>query len=246
VTHTQEETQTLLQAMPAIYHTQINDALMSVLIWAFAEWSGSPSLLVDLEGHGREQLFDDVDLSRTVGWFTTQFPVRLDLGEASDIVEALHTVKKQLRQVPGQGIGYGLLVHEGGQEAAVLGSAPTAQVSFNYLGQFDQVSAEATLFRLLGEPAGATRNPRSHRTHLIDVTGLVVGGQLHLSLGYSKSLHRRETIERLGTSVGAALRDLIAHCRLGEEAALVLSDFPLARLNEKTFQKLSAILDDAE
>jgi non-ribosomal peptide synthase protein (TIGR01720 family) len=244
VTLTYEETQTLLQAVPSTYRTQINDALLAALARAFAEWTGSLSLLVDLEAHGREPLFDDVDLSRTVGWFTTQFPVRLDLDGTSDAVAALLAVKEQLRRVPGHGIGHGLLAHEGGEEAARLRSAPAAQVSFNYLGQFDQVAAEATLFRLTGEAAGATRNPRSHRTHLIEVAGLVAGGRLQLGIGYSANLHRHETIERLAASLGSALRELIARCRLGEEVALTPSDFPLVNLDEQSFRKLSAVLDD--
>ncbi|HSF42989.1 MAG TPA: amino acid adenylation domain-containing protein, partial [Thermoanaerobaculia bacterium] len=163
-TLTPEETQTLLQEVPSVYRTQINDALLAALARAFADCTGSPSLLIDLEAHGREPLFDDVDLSRTVGWFTTHFPVRLDLDGASDAVGALLAVKEQLRRVPGHGIGHALLVHEGGPDAAPLRAAPPAQVSFNYLGQFDQMVAVETLFRLTREPAGATRNPRSHRT----------------------------------------------------------------------------------
>ncbi|HKV11085.1 MAG TPA: condensation domain-containing protein, partial [Thermoanaerobaculia bacterium] len=246
VTLTPEETQTLLQTVAATYRTQINDALLAALAQAFAEWTGSPSLLVDLEGHGREPLFDDVDLSRTVGWFTTHFPVRLDLAGASGPVGALLAVKEQLRRVPGRGLGYGLLLHEGGEEAAPLRAAPPPQVSFNYLGQFDQVTAAATLLRLTGEPAGAARDPRSHRTHRIEVGGLVASGQLHIGFGYSASLYRRETIERLGAAFGRALRDLIAQCLKGEEIALTSSDFPLNRLSEKSLQKLSALLDDDE
>jgi amino acid adenylation domain-containing protein/non-ribosomal peptide synthase protein (TIGR01720 family) len=244
VTLTAEETQALLQLVPSTYRTQINDALLAALARAFAAWTGSPALLVDLEAHGREPLFDDVDLSRTVGWFTTHFPVRLDLDGTADAVAALLAVKEQLRRVPGRGIGHALLVHEGGPEAAPLRTAPPAQVSFNYLGQFDQVASEATLLRLTGEPAGAARHPRAHRTHLIEVIGLVAGGQLRLDLGYSASLHRRETIEQLGASFGTALRELIARSRLGEEVAPTASDFPLIQLKEKSFSKLSAFLDD--
>jgi amino acid adenylation domain-containing protein/non-ribosomal peptide synthase protein (TIGR01720 family) len=246
VTLTPEETQTLLQTVPSTYRTQINDALLAALARAFSTWTGSPAIVVDLEAHGREPLFDDVDLSRTVGWFTTYFPVRLDLDGASGAVASLLAVKEQLRRIPGRGIGYALLVHEGGPEAAPLRAASPPQVGFNYLGQFDQTTAEAALFRLTDGPAGTMRDPRSHRTHLIEVSGLVAGGQLRLGFGYSASLHRRETIERLAASFGSALRDLIAECRLGEEAPLAPSDFPLLNLDEKSFGNLSALLVDED
>ena len=148
--------------------------------------------------------------------------------------------------MPGHGIGYGLLAHQGDEETRALRLAPSSYVSFNYLGQFDQMTAEAILFRPTAEPAGPTRNPRAHRTHLIEVGGMVTGGRLLLSLGYSTNLHRRETIERLGASLAAALRALLAHCQLGKEIAVSPSDFPLANLNEQTFRKLSAMLDIAE
>jgi hypothetical protein len=103
----QEETQALLQDVPAAYQTQINDVLLTALVQAVKQWTGESLLLVDLEGHGREEIFEDVDLSRTVGWFTTLFPVLLDIGAASSLADALKTVKEQLRNVPNRGIGYG-------------------------------------------------------------------------------------------------------------------------------------------
>src|SRR6185312_8848317 len=116
---TAEETVGLLQTLPSVYHNQIDDALLSALARALAGWTGSPRLRVDLEGHGREPLFADVgdagdlDVSRTVGWFTSQYPVVLEAGDAGP-GEALVSAKERLRAVPGRGIGYGLL----GLEAA--------------------------------------------------------------------------------------------------------------------------------
>ena len=104
-----EETRALLQEVPEAYHTQINDVLLTALVQAFSRWTGARSLLVDLEGHGREEIFEDVDLSRTVGWFTTIFPVLLESGGGFHPGNALKSVKEQLRRIPNRGIGYGLL-----------------------------------------------------------------------------------------------------------------------------------------
>ncbi len=98
-----------MQDVPSVYNTQINDVLLTALIQSFAQWTGERSLLVDLEGHGREDLFEDVDLSRTVGWFTTLFPIYLQLEEVDRPGETLKSVKEQLRRIPNRGIGYGIL-----------------------------------------------------------------------------------------------------------------------------------------
>ncbi len=243
---TPEETQALLQEVPAKYRTQINDALLAALAQALAGWTGATALRVDLEGHGREPLFDDVDLSRTVGWFTTQFPVVVDPGETGEAGRALAAVKEQLRRVPGRGIGYGLLRWLADDPTAerALRAAPPAEISFNYLGQLDgSAVAGGSRFRPAPERPGPLRSPRSHRTHLLEVSGLVAGGCLRMTLEYSANLHRRATLERLAAAYADALRRLAGG---SGEAVLTAADFKLAKLNEKNFRKLSALLAEAE
>jgi hypothetical protein len=104
-----DETSALLHEVPAAYRAQINDVLLTALAAALAPWTGSPALRVDVESHGRAPLFDDVDLSRTVGWFTSFHPVRLALPHAGSLVDQLRAVRSTLRRVPNHGIGYGLL-----------------------------------------------------------------------------------------------------------------------------------------
>src|SRR5204862_6042261 len=104
---TEEETKALLTQVPAAYHTQINDLLLGALAQAISSWTGERALLVDLEGHGREALFEEVDLSRTVGWFTSMYPVLLELPASQDAGAAIKSVKEQLRATPNRGIGYG-------------------------------------------------------------------------------------------------------------------------------------------
>src|SRR5262249_38394636 len=106
---TDEETRALLVEVPEVYHTQINDALLTALAQCIGEWIGGERVLVDVEGHGREEIDKPVDVSRTVGWFTTVFPVVLQIDKTVDPGKALKSIKEQLRAVPQQGIGYGLL-----------------------------------------------------------------------------------------------------------------------------------------
>ncbi|HEU0054296.1 MAG TPA: condensation domain-containing protein, partial [Longimicrobium sp.] len=178
-----EDTRALLQDLPAIHRTQVNDALLSALARALAPWTGRGALWVELEGHGREELFDGVDLSRTAGWFTTLFPVRVPVGAKESPVEALATARDALRAVPGRGIGFGVLRWMSPDAAlrAAMASLPRPKVSFNYLGRFDQVGAETgsdAFFSFAAEGPGPDRAPGNGRAHLLDVSAWVSGGRL--------------------------------------------------------------------
>ena len=156
------ETQALLQQVPAAYNTQINDVLLTALARAWNQWSGSPVLFTNLEGHGRENLFDDVDLSRTVGWFTSIFPLRLELPASGNRWEpgaALKAIKEQLRQVPQHGIGYGILRYL--CPDLDLAAQPEPSIVFNYLGQYDHVLAGSKLFRFASESTGPWHSPQT-------------------------------------------------------------------------------------
>ncbi len=173
-------TQHLLRDAPRAYRADINDMLLTALALAVARWQetryGMPAreLVIDLEGHGREDIADGIDLSRSIGWFTTIFPVRLDLAKL-DTVDALagggeagaalKRVKEMLRAVPRKGLGFGLLSQLNAETAPALADSPPRQLLFNYLGQFDQMSrgewrlAEELPWRDGGgdTPAGASR-----------------------------------------------------------------------------------------
>ena len=184
------ETQALLQQVPAAYNTQINDVLLTALARAWNQSSGSPVLFTNLEGHGRENLFDDVDLSRTVGWFTSIFPVRLELpasGNRWEPAAALKSIKEQLRGIPQHGIGYGILRYLGA--GPDLSTDPQPSIVFNYLGQFDQLLTDSTLFRFASESTGPWHSSRQRRRHALEVNCLVIGGRLELWWTYSRDLH---------------------------------------------------------
>jgi amino acid adenylation domain-containing protein/non-ribosomal peptide synthase protein (TIGR01720 family) len=242
VTLSESETQALLLEVPSSYNTQINDVLLTALVQAFTQWTGDHSLLVDLEGHGREEIFDDVDLSRTVGWFTTLFPVLLILEEASHPGEAVKAVKEQLRGIPNRGIGYGVLRYLSSDREIVdqLAALPQAEVSFNYFGQFDQTLSESSLFGWAQESTGPAQSQRGKRCHLLDINGFVTGGALRLDWTYSEQLHSRATIESLAQGFGEALRSLIAHCQSPEAGGYTPSDFPDIELSQEQLEKALA------
>jgi amino acid adenylation domain-containing protein/non-ribosomal peptide synthase protein (TIGR01720 family) len=237
----EEETRALLQDVPSAYNTQINDVLLTALVQSFAQWTGQRSLLIDLEGHGREDLFEDVDLSRTVGWFTTLFPVHLQLEEVDHLGEALKLVKEQLRRIPNRGIGYGVLRYLQPDKTirTKLQNLPQAQVSFNYLGQFDQV-LQASAVLGLAEELKAEQSLLNQRSHLLGISGFIRKERLEMTWNYSDKIHQRDTIEHLAFRFIEALRSLIIHCQSPGAIGYTPSDFSAARLSQKQLDKFLA------
>ncbi|HZI08590.1 MAG TPA: condensation domain-containing protein, partial [Archangium sp.] len=176
-----------------------------------------------------------MDLSRTVGWFTSMYPVLLEAGDGQTPESGLRAVKETLRRIPRRGLGFGVLRYLSKDEAlaARLRALPAAEVSFNYLGQLDTVLPPESPLALTSESVGATQDPRDRRSHRIGVNALVTGGRLQVSWAYGERLYQRETMEALARGFQEALRALLAR-RTAEDALSVLTpaDFPLARLGQ--------------
>jgi amino acid adenylation domain-containing protein/non-ribosomal peptide synthase protein (TIGR01720 family) len=244
-----EETRALLQDVPAAYHTQINDALLTALVQSFTKWTGAKSLLLNLEGHGREPISDDLDVSRTVGWFTTIFPILLEINDSSSPGAALKSIKEQLRAIPNRGIGYGLLRYLSNDAEIItqLRSLPRAEVSFNYLGQFGQSAPETVEgFETAQESSGPLSNPRGARMQLLEIDGSVENNELIFIWTYSKNFHQRSTIETLAANFMDALRSLISHCQSPEAGGYTPSDFSRARLNQSDLDRLLSKLGQSK
>jgi amino acid adenylation domain-containing protein/non-ribosomal peptide synthase protein (TIGR01720 family) len=240
-----EETRALLQEVPHAYQTYIDEVLLTALVQALVRWTGVPAVLVDLEGHGREEIVEGVDLSRTVGWFTTVFPVLLQFEQTANPGDALKSVKEQLRAIPNRGMGYGLLRYLG-QDLAVteqLRTQPQGQVCFNYLGQVDHVLPRSALFRPTREWRGPTRSLRGSRRYLLEVHGRIAEGQLQLEWTYSEQVYRRDTVAGLAQGCIEALRALIEHCQAPEAGGYTPSDFPKMRLSQRELDDLMTVLD---
>ncbi|WP_158517254.1 non-ribosomal peptide synthetase [Moorena producens] len=243
-TLTVEQTRALLQDVPSAYNTQINDVLLTALVQSFAQWTGSSVFWVHLEGHGREDLFTSTNLSRTVGWFTSLFPVLLNLTGIDHPGEALKFIKEQLRQIPQRGIGYGILRYLScdGEVPKKLRSLRVPEVSFNYLGQFDPTQLAAG-WQYTQEYSGDLHSPLGQRSHLLNVNGLVAEGRLKLEWNYSQNIHRTRTIEDLANAYMTALDGLITHCLSPEADGYTPSDFPEMNMNQA---ELDEILSELE
>lgn len=234
------ETQSLLKQVPQAYQTQVNDVLLTALVQAFSAWTKQRKLLVNLESHGREEIFTNLNLSRTIGWFTNLFPVFLELEETVSPGEALKAIKEQLRNIPNRGIGYGVLRYLSPDLSVreSLSAMPQAEVCFNYLGQFDQ--AQSALFKIAPESSGPTRSLQGSRRHLLDINGFVTGKKLQLDWTYSAAIHQEVTVSNLAENFIKALLQLIAHCQSPEAGGYTPSDFPKANVSQKDLERLLA------
>ncbi|NEQ96452.1 MAG: amino acid adenylation domain-containing protein, partial [Cyanothece sp. SIO2G6] len=242
-----EETDALLHQVPNAYQTQINDVLLTALMLGVTHWTQSDQLVLELEGHGRELLVDGIDLSRTVGWLTTLFPVVLNRVEFDELGIILKSVKEQLRDIPHRGIGYGLWRYLCPSDSSANGVRPShgeslAAIRFNYLGQTDSLWSDDGLLRPSQLSAGPLRSPRGDRGIVLEINGLVTGGCLRLDWSYSSGLHRRETIQQVAESVMAQLRQLIKHCCEPEAGGYTPSDFPEMELSQSELDDLLADL----
>nr|WP_225778800.1 non-ribosomal peptide synthetase [Pseudomonas sp. Marseille-Q3773] len=231
-------THKLLHEAPAAYRTQINDLLLTALARVIARWTGREQVLVRLEGHGREDLFDGIDLSRTVGWFTSLYPLKLS--PQAQWAGSIKTIKEQLRAVPDKGLGYGVLRYLGGSEARqLLGRLPAGEIVFNYLGQFDSSFDAATgLLTPAQESAGQNHDDATPLGSQLAINGQVFAGELKLNWTFSSERFKPSTIQRLADAYADELKALIEHCCQAHNRGVTPSDFPLAGLTQAQLDSL--------
>src|SRR5262249_15631405 len=244
-----EVTGTLLTRVPAAFHCGINDVLLTGLALALVDWcrrrgvassSDSDAVLIDVEGHGREEIFADVDLSRTVGWFSSLFPVRLDtsaidiaqaLAGGAALGQALKVFKEQLHRVPDNGLGYGLLRHLNHSTAGQLGDLAQPQIGFNYLGRF--AAADGTDWSVAAEAlalAGGS-NPDLPLAHCIEVNALTresaQGVTLSATWSWAAALVSEPEVRALAQGWFAALEALVVHASQPSAGGRTPCDVPL-------------------
>lgn len=233
-------TRALLTEVPKAFRTQINEALLAALTPTLCIWTGGNSVAIDLEGHGREDLFDGLDTSRTLGWFTSVFPFALRVEtETSGPVSLLLSLKNRLRGLPHRGIGYGLLRYLAqGKEVSGLVGRAAPRISFNYLGQLDASLPEEALLDLGDEPIGPHEDPRSVRPYELEIDCEIRKSRLVVVWRYSRARYLPETIQYLAEFYLEQLRSLIRACLARPEQNLASEDFPLAALSSAEFAGL--------
>lgn len=199
-----DRTRRLLQVVPKFYQSQINDVLLAALAQALADWTGRREILINLEGHGREDLFADLDLTGAVGWFTSLFPVALIASDEGPEAQ-VDAIKRRLRALPERGVGYGLLRYR----RTAGGTWRDPALCFNYLGQS---AGQEDL------PAGQLSDARNIRAHQIDVIGEIRDGIARFSFTFGRGLHHQSTIDDLAAGFATALCRIIDHAAIEDTA----------------------------
>jgi len=232
------ETRRLLEETSSAHRATINELLLAALMGTLRDWTGCTSLLVDMEGHGREEIIVGFDSSRTVGWFTTIFPVALNLPANASSTEILRRVKERVRGIPHRGLGYGVLryLSDDGTKRQVE-SLPHGQLLFNYLGQSDRTWSSPWL-SVARESIGLLNSPENHRPYLIEVSGAVHDSRLLMEWRYSEQLHRRRTIESLAEGFMTFLCGLNSLDQRLESTALSPADFSAATMSQVDLDEL--------
>ncbi|MFJ2744338.1 amino acid adenylation domain-containing protein [Streptomyces sp. NPDC087440] len=260
----EDETEQLLTTVPAAFRAGVNDVLLTGLALAMRQWApgyAAGGALLDVEGHGR---YEDVldaghDLSRTVGWFTSMYPVRVDPGLLSwaevtaagpEVGGALKQVKEQLRGVPDQGLGYGLLRHLNPDTAGSLARGATPLVGFNYLGRFATDTGDGTADHWTsvsdtdtGNGVGEDGLPFAHALEINAATqDTATGPRLRASLSWPAALFAEPEITRLADLWHQALTALAAHAENPDAGGLTPSDLSLVPLTQNHIDLLEAKL----
>jgi non-ribosomal peptide synthase protein (TIGR01720 family) len=214
----EKQTKDLLQGANRAYNTQINDILLTALGYTLSEVTNNKVNHIVVEGHGREVIDDSIDVSRTLGWFTTMYPVRLVLN--TEIGSSIKNIKESLRQIPNKGIGYGALI---GYRSNKL-----PRISFNYLGQFGQadqqqrVQLQNNFWNIINEGSGTSIHADNHDYNIIDISGMVIDGALHFNI--TSKLNKSITIQ-LAKVFKQKLEEIVAYCIAKKASEYTMSDF---------------------
>ncbi|AZK48670.1 non-ribosomal peptide synthase/polyketide synthase [Paenibacillus lentus] len=233
----EEATQQLLTTSHRAYRTEINDLLLTALGLAVKEWTKEDLIAIHLEGHGREVMSETLDITRTVGWFTSMYPVILQL-KSFDYPTEIKWIKETLRNIPNKGMGFGILKYM--TDESLKRSVPfqiEPEISFNYLGVFeDQNDEDASTI-----PTGPSVSPHYHDTHLLAFNGMVSGNQLRMNCRFDATILDRSTVQFVMDRFKYYLLALIEHCSSKETVEFTPNDFTQ---KDMTQEQLDSLLED--
>ena len=237
----EQGTAALTQDVPAAFGVQVPEVIMTALLQSLEAWCGNEQLLVDVEGHGREDPMGGYNLLRSVGWFTSVYPLLFDLHGSSGLGVRLRTVKERMRGVPLRGMEYGVLryLHPEADTRQLLAAQPAADVLFNYMGQWEKSLASSSRFSF-ARPIQAWKGGVVSPKYQLEINSIVFDGRLEVEWTYIPELLEVSKVERLATDFLRYLEELIQFCISTEESSLTPSDFPSARLSQDDLDDLLA------
>ena len=230
------ETRLLLTDVHKPYKTEMNDILLTALGLGIKATFNIDRFAADVDAHGREEILKNIDISRTIGWFTSIFPFVYDLSQEELSVQ-IESVKDALRKVPNKGVGFAILKNLTSQKRPGVSFDIRSRVSFNYLGQFDD--EDRYFFRFTDESTGDNVSLKMQRWYDLVFVGAVVNKVLTIYLTYGTQQFRTETIEKLMDAFKGALKRIVSHCSSVQRKAITLNDLSHKRIPEKLLSDLN-------
>ena len=229
------ETRILFKKANSAYNTKPNELLIMGLALALSIQTGKSETIIELEGHGRENIDDNIDMSQTVGWLTAIYPVKL-IKQGNDFNKQIKSFKEQLRSIPAGGLSFGALKYLGsGFDRDYI-----TQVRFNYLGEFDS-SFNHELFEFGSEDSGIDIAPENRMTAVIDIVGMVINEKLKLILHYNNNKVSHIIAQSFFATYKTTLRKLLDYCSNKQESELTPTDFQMVDLTQT---ELDGIFDE--
>ncbi|PFY16403.1 non-ribosomal peptide synthetase [Bacillus toyonensis] len=246
-------TQQLLKHVHRAYNTEVNDILLTALGLAMRDWLGENQIVLNLEAHGREEILSHVNISRTVGWFTSQCPVILNLDNADNLSQLIKGTKEDLRRIPNKGIGYEILKYLTPKNLnPTLNFSIVPEINFNYLGQFE-MDMSSKLFapslfsniKSLGPDGEGNLSKRNELYFKINITSFIEDGKLNLTISYNEQRYKFETMNQLSQNIKSHLISIIEHCVNKEEMEYTPSDFTYKELDNKEVDNVFLLLSES-
>jgi non-ribosomal peptide synthase protein (TIGR01720 family) len=226
-----EHTELLLTRAHEAFGTEMNDLLLTALGLSVRQLLGNQKVAVTLEGHGREEIFEDIDINRTVGWFTSIYPVVLDMSYENHLPRQIKEIKECLRRVPHKGIGRGILRYlTPGEHTDSIDFKWCPQIGFNYLGQFD-TNIRQLSFQLVQEPIKSTQSKEGRRLYELEIGGITAGKRLTMTVTFSRKQYKLETMENFMNCYKRNLEQVIMVCADRQDKELTPSDLTYKNLS---------------
>lgn len=219
------------------YNTEINDVLLASLGLAIHDVFGINKTVLSMEGHGRDEIIEGIDVSRTMGWFTSVYPVIIDMTDVQTNTEALVNVKESLRKIPNKGVGYGILKHT----IKDFKQVTKASIVFNYLGDFGEKAGnkETSVFEYSSETIGQNSDVNNTDEAILNIYGILSSGKLRMYIDYDDSLFKTETIQTLADAYEKQLTELIVSASK-EETHVTPSDLTYKDISAKQLSKINS------
>lgn len=221
------------------FNTEINDILLAALALSVKRNFGIERVPVMLESHGRVKLNEEINITRTVGWFTSEFPVFLNTRASDDLSTFIKTVKDHLHKVPNLGIGFGLLKFSAPTRSTQVTNATIPQIAFNYLGKVDDEVAGETIFQLEDDTLGNEESLQNQSDYALEIVGMGRGGAIEFTLEYHQSQFTDETVTAWMNTFKSTLQELIDFCSNRDYSEVTPTDFDYSDLSLQDLNELN-------